>query len=631
MKIIISQCTLLIFFLILIGNHKFYEQKLINKKASQNLQINICDDDNDGRSVFDIKNLEDYVLQTVGSQNASFKEQVLISTYESNIFSINFPSSNADISMVCETSGSSLTDIAVNSDKEIFICNQGQLLTTTDCKISTYPYTFSGSNSLSFDNLDNAYLGFGNESYVLNFNIVANDLTNFREWHDFEVGTAGGDFVLLNDKMYVSWKLSDDNYRLYEVTINTNREYISHVDLGQLPNETYGLASELGTLYGVTPNKLFKIELDGFSFTDIIQNPNPQDQWYGATGLHEAIIFNQSTHLSLQEAENKTNTITGDWINTIDGGQTVYIRIENSLTKEYEIIPLELNIYKSPDVNKPEDIVKCINDSFETFDLNEVVEKMKKNDSDDSNFTFYNINPRFNLNATPIDKNYTSTRSTETIYVQIDNGNCELIYEFLIINNETPKLLDFSNEQSPNLLEKCYFDDNDIGYFNLNDINEKIVLENKNVTINYYLNLSDAEDDTNKISNIFYLENLAQEIYARVTDENGCYSITNFFLNEECLQNENPLLYVTFPKFMTPNNDNLNDYWNIIGGSGSVINNSTIKIYNRFGQELFSFMPKKSEGWDGTFNGKSLPESNYWFLFTTETGLKKTGYFSIVK
>lgn len=627
----------LLYLLLLFTSFSFgalHAQQLNQKINNQNLQINICDDDSDGFYNFNINEIEDFVIKNIGISNSNLQEEILISTQNANVISIKNPSSNLSISTFCNLGASAngrFTDIAINSKKEIFTCGSGFLSIDNSCQITNYPYSFFNGNALSFDDLDNVYVGYSTESYVLNFKVVGNDLEDFEIWHDFNVGSSGGDFVLLDDKMYVAWTLSRTNFRLYEITVDDERNYISHKDLGQLPDNTFGLASELGTLYGITPNKLFKIDIDNFTFTDIVQNPNPDDQWYGAAGLNEAITYKLSTHITNKQAEDGAQPLTGVWKNTIMNQQTIYIRIENSLTKTYEIVNLELNISKYPDVNQPQNLVKCVENNFEMFDLNEVAAQMTKNTSDNLTYSFYNLNPELNPNITQIDKIYNSTRAVKTIYVKVDNGNCNLTFEFSLINNEKPNLAEFSTLQTPTLLEKCYFDDKDLGFFNLNEIEETIILENKNFTTKYYLNYTDAQDDINQISTLFYLENLVQEIYVRVTDEYGCFSITNFFLNEDCLQNENPILFITFPKFMTPNNDNNNDYWNITGGSGTVIDNSTITIFNRFGKKLFSFSPKKSNGWDGTYEGKTLPASNYWFLFTTETGLKKTGYFSIVR
>lgn len=618
------------FIIILFFTNHICAQKLEStiEKTTKNLEISLCFENGDSFFEFNIDEIEEYVIQTIGVENDNFKEQILISTRLSDIHYINNPSQNPTLTTLCNFDGfSSFTDIAINSKKEIFVCpNITAISNICETNNIQYDYSLFAVNSMSFDDLDNLYLGFGTESFVIRTQISGNQTINSEMWHDFKVGTAGGDFVLLDNKMYVSWKLANDNYRLYEVTVNAKREYISHIDLGKLPNETYGLASELGKLYGVTPTKLFKINLADFTFTDIIENPNPENEWYGATGLHEAITFKLSTHVTINDAETNTKAIKGNWTNTIAGEQNLYVRIENSLTGDYDIVILNLKISNYPNVNEPEDLILCADNSLNIFNLDEISAQMQINSSDKLTFTYFK---QYNANKDPLPKLYQSIASSQAIIVKVNNDNCEKYYNLRLINNEKPVISAISTKEFPTLLETCNFDKDNNGFFNLDDIKSDINLEDENLNASYYLSAFDAENNINRISNIYYLENTLQEIFIRVTDSFGCFSISNFFLSEECLKNENPLLYFSFPKFITPNNDGVNDYWNVIGGSDEVKKESTVSIFDRYGKKLITFNPYSNKGWDGTYEGIILPETDYWYLFITNTGIKKTGHISV--
>lgn len=67
---------------------------------------------------------------------------------------------------------------------------------------------------------------------------------------------------------------------------------------------------------------------------------------------------------------------------------------------------------------------------------------------------------------------------------------------------------------------------------------------------------------------------------------------------------------IDYPKFFTPNNDGFNDTWNIQGVQNQL--EAKIYIYDRYGKLIKQLSPS-SEGWDGTFNGKKMPTSDYWF------------------
>lgn len=83
-----------------------------------------------------------------------------------------------------------------------------------------------------------------------------------------------------------------------------------------------------------------------------------------------------------------------------------------------------------------------------------------------------------------------------------------------------------------------------------------------------------------------------------INDTNGCGTVDEEFL------------IVGFPKFFTPNGDNANDTWQIEGISELV--NPDIFIFDRYGK-LLKQIDEGSAGWDGTFNGRRLPSTDYWF------------------
>ncbi len=64
-----------------------------------------------------------------------------------------------------------------------------------------------------------------------------------------------------------------------------------------------------------------------------------------------------------------------------------------------------------------------------------------------------------------------------------------------------------------------------------------------------------------------------------------------------------------YPHFFTPNNDGVNDYWNIYCGNYKPL---TIKIYDRYEKLLSQFL-STSIGWDGKLNGYDLFSDDYWF------------------
>ncbi|WP_445711803.1 T9SS type B sorting domain-containing protein [Flavobacterium sp.] len=50
--------------------------------------------------------------------------------------------------------------------------------------------------------------------------------------------------------------------------------------------------------------------------------------------------------------------------------------------------------------------------------------------------------------------------------------------------------------------------------------------------------------------------------------------------------------------------------------------------FDRYGKLLKQISPLGS-GWDGVFNGKPLPSSDYWYAITLENGKTVKGHFTL--
>lgn len=116
-------------------------------------------------------------------------------------------------------------------------------------------------------------------------------------------------------------------------------------------------------------------------------------------------------------------------------------------------------------------------------------------------------------------------------------------------------------------------------------------------------------------SNTFY--NLEAGIYTvYVKDLNRCGTI------------DQGVSVLGIPKFFTPNGDGYNDYWNIKGTTINLNSKAVIAVFDRYGKLLQQFNPSSS-GWDGTFNGASMPSSDYWYMVQLEDGRTVKGHFSL--
>ncbi|MBW8242764.1 T9SS type B sorting domain-containing protein [Muricauda oceani] len=83
-----------------------------------------------------------------------------------------------------------------------------------------------------------------------------------------------------------------------------------------------------------------------------------------------------------------------------------------------------------------------------------------------------------------------------------------------------------------------------------------------------------------------------------INDKNGCGTTQPI-----------EFLVVGYPKFFTPNSDGAHDNWMVYGVEE--LENPVVYIFDRYGKLLKQM--NVNVGWDGTFNGRDMPSSDYWF------------------
>jgi gliding motility-associated-like protein len=84
-----------------------------------------------------------------------------------------------------------------------------------------------------------------------------------------------------------------------------------------------------------------------------------------------------------------------------------------------------------------------------------------------------------------------------------------------------------------------------------------------------------------------------------ITDVNNCTDVTK------------RIMVLGFPAYFSPNGDGNNDFWNIYHFNTQP--DAKIFIYDRYGKLLTQLNPL-GPGWNGTYNGKMMPSTDYWFL-----------------
>jgi gliding motility-associated-like protein len=114
------------------------------------------------------------------------------------------------------------------------------------------------------------------------------------------------------------------------------------------------------------------------------------------------------------------------------------------------------------------------------------------------------------------------------------------------------------------------------------------------------------------------------KIWVVVTDGNGC-SGSDTIQILRCINHNNLII----PKAFTPNQGTAN-LW-IIGGA-EYYPTITVKIYDRWGIQVFESKKGYPEPWDGTSKGKELPMDAYYYIINPGDGSKEiAGSVTIIR
>ena len=289
---------------------------------------------------------------------------------------------------------------------------------------------------------------------------------------------------------------------------------------------------------------------------------------------------NLSVHYyeSLEDAEIKINEIvqTSNYTNKTAYSQDIFVRIESNDNGECFGLGnyLKLKVNDLPEFQVGQNNIYCLNNP-ETITL----------------YT-YNANGVFNYEWSDVNGIVLSTSNTLDVTIPgiyqvkaISNLGCESFpINYSVLESDTAKL----NKDVISIVEVS--DNNSISINN----------DNNTLGIGNYEFALDNENGPYQDSTVF-TNVLAGRHFIYVRDKNGCGTVSF------------EVFILGFPKFFTPNNDGINDTWQVRGLGTDFTEASRVSIFDRYGK-LLKQIRAKSNVWDGTFRGEMLPESDYWFM-----------------
>ena len=424
----------------------------------------------------------------------------------------------------------------------------------------------------------------------------------------------GNETIDLDD--YRSDALNGQGPTAYTVTFYETQTG-ANSDIGALPDD-YTVAVPMQTIYVRVQNNF---NPSCFLTTTFILDvlPTPEIISLGDFELCDDDVYDGFTEFNLRNTdlldqiqqgnnymisfyETQANADAGesplpDIFTNSSNSQTIYIRAEDTTSNCFSIAPLILRVIVLPEVIFDGIYRICVDGNGQLIPSEEGTSSPPILDTqlDPSLYTFiWSFNGTVLPDKTGQSLTAMQEGSYKVVYTQNLNG-CSRSSSAEVTLSSRPR--NFSAEIVNNIFE------------GLNNI--QVTTSGDGIYV-YQID-NGAFQESNIFEDVLYGSHIIT-----IKDINGCGSVTF------------PFVVIDFPQFVTPNQDGFHDTWNIVG-IGTLDPTAKIYIFDRFGKLLKQLNPN-SGGWNGTYNGKPMPSSDYWFRVEyIEDGEQKLfkGHFSL--
>ncbi len=333
--------------------------------------------------------------------------------------------------------------------------------------------------------------------------------------------------------------------------------------------------------------------IDGFAMFDLNQ---------ATTDMLAQFPANQNLTVSyyrnLSDAQLEINELSSDYTNETPFNQTVYVRVESQDNGQCVGLGPHLTLVVNP---RPE------------FDLNS------------TDIICLNNNTPLTISISNPNDVYTYQWTNEA-GINVGNVPSINIQEpgvYTVVATSDEGCLSFPNQIA--------VEASNIATITQEDIQITDDSENNTITIetaNQNLGIGDYEyalNDQNSYQSEPYFEGVPAGIHTvYVRDRNNCGEVSI------------EVAILGFPKFFTPNNDGVNDTWQLAGVTHDSYREGQIHIFDRYGKVVAQIDALNSaSGWDGLHQGKPLPSTDYWFtvqLVDINGNVRqRKGHFSLIR
>ena len=288
-----------------------------------------------------------------------------------------------------------------------------------------------------------------------------------------------------------------------------------------------------------------------------------------------------SYYESYEDALSESNPLASNYTNSTAFNQIIYARAENE-NACFGINEIQLTVFGLPQIETDDEVFYCLNFFPEPITL-------------DSGL----------LEGSPSDFSYQWSTGETTERIQVNEIGSYTVRVF----NSNGCFKERRVVVSPSNIATI----NDIEVRDASATNTITVLVSGEGTYQYALdNIRGVYQDSNVFENVSI----------------GFHTVYVRDIKNNCGIVDGEVSVIGFPKYFTPNDDGFNDRWNVAGLSEQFQPNTKVLIFDRFGKLLKQLNPLGT-GWDGTFNGNLLPNSDYWFSVRLEDGRQLKGHFTL--
>ncbi len=449
------------------------------------------------------------------------------------------------------------------------------------------------------------------------------------------------------------------------VPVNTvfSASYRIKIESQENCSQSAAIPLPIGSVNINKPSDIFACDDNGDGFSESFDTTLVQNQVLNG---QEGLIVSYFDENNMQ----LPSPLPSPYTNRFATEEIITIRVSKPSADCFSETTLNLKTLNSPIINKPNNIIACGNAngfaSFNTTNIESQVIGSQKN-------LIVRYFDQDNLELpSPLPLSFNNTKAFEqTITVRVEQGALSSCYQETSFDLIVNKFLEIDLKDSyslcalnPSLVlsvdssfdtwEWVYQDNTVVS----NTFSATLVLEGRytvNVaktengilcenTFTFELKLAELPSIQNVRIQQFSDNNFIELIVTgdgdlEYTIDGENYQDSNIFNNLSggvytvkvrdklgCSEDSQKVVLVNYPKHFSPNNDGVNDYWQIQGIKEYPL--AKIHIYDRYGK-ILKQLAANEIGWDGTFSGREMYASDFWFTVFLDNENRFKGHFSL--